>query len=133
MSLVNAAVAAGSIHVKWCPWCRLPLPRFDMGTFFQLDCLFLIHNRCSHAYNMSSIKSSLVTWASSFKVFWKMTLTLTLKGILFVYVYFYWIAPHRVYFLPGKISSEYSQNCVDWDLNYTMKVISIRPSHVKVF
>lgn len=93
----------------------------------------LIHNRCSHAYNMSSIKSSLVTWASSFKVFWKMTLTLTLKGILFVYVYFYWIAPHRVYFLPGKISSEYSQNCVDWDLNYTMKVISIRPSHVKVF
>lgn len=38
-----------------------------------------------------------------------MILTLTLKGILFVYVYFYWIAPHRVHFLPGKISSEYSQ------------------------
>lgn len=70
------------IHVKWCPWYRFPPPRFDTGTFFQLDCLFLIQNRCSHAYNMSSIKYSLVTWASSFKVFLKMTLRLTLKGIL---------------------------------------------------
>lgn len=45
-------------HNEWCPWCRLPVPKFDMGTFFQLGCLFLIQNRFSHAYSMGSIKYS---------------------------------------------------------------------------
>lgn len=44
-----------------------------------------------------ALSNILITWASSFKVFLKMTLKLTLKDILFAYLYFCWIAPRKVF------------------------------------
>lgn len=54
-----------------------------------------------------------------------MTLKLTFKDILFAYLYFYWIAPRKVfcYFYLVIFFRDYSLNCANWILNDTIQVI----------
>lgn len=86
------------IHNKWCPWCRLPLAKFNTGTFFQLGCPFW--SKIDLAMPITRALSNILQLQELhlLKYFLKMTLKLTLKDILFAYLYFYWIAPHKVFY-----------------------------------
>lgn len=90
-----------NIHNKWCPWCRLPLAKFNTGTFCQLGCPF---------------------WS---KIDLAMPITRALSNILQLqelHLLKYFLKMTSI-FLFGKISSDFSPNGVHWVLNYAMRMM----------